>query len=445
MSRFAFLPTPLPGHVNPTLAVARELVRGGAEVAYYLPESFRAGVESAGATLRPVRVPAPGRRDGAGAGRRDGAGAGRRDGAGADPLARLVLAPVAMTRASLSVLPQVLEPLRADAPDVVVYDALSVWGRVAAQRLSRRAAMLWASYAMNRHFSYLLDSPPEGELAGALRAALDQFGADMDVLSRTYEVRRLGLTELFLHSEPLTIVCVPRALQPAAHTFGERYVFVGPSVRTVQEPLDPELASFAAGGALAYASLGTVFNDWPEFYPLCAGALSEAGFRVLLSGTDAGLGAAASPTVLVRQRVPQLAILERAAVFVTHGGMNSTMEALAAGVPMVVVPQMPEQALTAERVVAAGAGLCLRRNELTVAGLRAAAREVAENPAYRKGARELWRAVADDAGGAAAAAGALNRYAVTPVERDTAAATPATADPTAAGPALVNGHPAQAV
>ena len=40
MTRYIFLNMPAYGHVNPTLAVAQELVQRGQEVIYYLPEQF---------------------------------------------------------------------------------------------------------------------------------------------------------------------------------------------------------------------------------------------------------------------------------------------------------------------------------------------------------------------------------------------------------------------
>ncbi len=55
MSKYIFLNVPAHGHVNPTLAVAQELVRRGEQVIYYLTEEFRAAVEATGATFRPYQ------------------------------------------------------------------------------------------------------------------------------------------------------------------------------------------------------------------------------------------------------------------------------------------------------------------------------------------------------------------------------------------------------
>jgi MGT family glycosyltransferase len=390
MLRFAFLPTPLSGHVNPTLSLARALVADGSQVTYHLPEPFRTAVCATGAQLHAIRFP-PAPRDGPG-----------------DPLVRLARAPLEMTRAGVSVLPQVLDRLEDEPPDAVVYDALSVWGRVAAEHLRLPRAKLWASYAMNDRFSYFVEPGAGPRNGNGLASALDRFATDMDVISATYRTPRLNLPDLFMHSEPLTIVFAPRALQPAADTFGERYLFAGPSLRGGDdEPLDPRLDDFARG-PLVYVSLGTVFNDWPAFYPLCHEALGAAGRRVLVAGADDAEEAAG---VLVRRHVPQLAVLARAAVFVTHGGMNSVMEALAQGVPMVLISQMPEQAITAARVAAAGAGRVLRREQLTARALRRAVDAVADDPAHARAARALWTRIAGAGGGAAVAAAALTRYA----------------------------------
>lgn len=48
--------------------------------------------------------------------------------------------------------------------------------------------------------------------------------------------------------------------------------------------------------------------------------------------------------------VPQLDILSQASVFITHAGMGGTGEAIYYGVPMIAIPQMEEQAITARQI-----------------------------------------------------------------------------------------------
>jgi MGT family glycosyltransferase len=81
--------------------------------------------------------------------------------------------------------------------------------------------------------------------------------------------------------------------------------------------------------------------------------------------------------------VPQLEILRRSALFITHGGMNSVSEALLDGVPVIVVPQVGDQYFVAQRVAALGAGVGLTPAQATPERLRALAAQVLGDGSFR--------------------------------------------------------------
>lgn len=101
--------------------------------------------------------------------------------------------------------------------------------------------------------------------------------------------------------------------------------------------------------------------------------------------------------------LPHGQVLDCAAVAVTHGGMGATQKALAKAVPVVVVPFGRDQHEVAARVVAADAGVRLKRRNLTPQKLRAAVHEALSK---KEGARRVAAGYAA-AGGAAAGADAL--------------------------------------
>src|SRR6185312_668222 len=107
--------------------------------------------------------------------------------------------------------------------------------------------------------------------------------------------------------------------------------------------------------------------------------------------------------------VPQLQVLDRAALFVTHGGVNSVNEALYAGVPLLVVPQGADQTLVARRVAELGAGLSLSTGDVDVHAVRALGRRLLDEPRFRAAAGSLQAAQRQDTG-YPRAADELERY-----------------------------------
>jgi UDP:flavonoid glycosyltransferase YjiC (YdhE family) len=85
-------------------------------------------------------------------------------------------------------------------------------------------------------------------------------------------------------------------------------------------------------------------------------------------------------------------VLPRVAALVCHGGSGTLLGGLAAGVPMVVVPQGADQPHNGRLIAAAGVGLTLPKPD--AAALRAAVQRVLEVPELRQRARQLAEEIA---------------------------------------------------
>jgi len=92
---------------------------------------------------------------------------------------------------------------------------------------------------------------------------------------------------------------------------------------------------------------------------------------------------------IVVQYAPQLELIRKATLVITHAGLNTTLESLASGVPMVAIPVTNDQPGVAARIEWFGAGKRIPIAKLSVAKLNQAVREVLGNPAYRARAKEL--------------------------------------------------------
>ena len=87
-------------------------------------------------------------------------------------------------------------------------------------------------------------------------------------------------------------------------------------------------------------------------------------------------------------------MLKRAPLCITHAGLNTVLEALAQGVPIVAVPIGFDQPGVAARVAYHGVGEFVEIGELTPERLSRLIRRVRQNPSYRDKARYFQRVIA---------------------------------------------------
>ena len=155
-----------------------------------------------------------------------------------------------------------------------------------------------------------------------------------------------------------------------------------------------------AGEPLVYVTFGSVAGAFPQTLPAYGVALSAVAdlpVRVLLTvGRDLDMEALPEipDNVHVEPWVPQQDVLRHAAAVVVHGGSGSTLGALAAGVPLVVIPLFADQPYNARRVHEVGAGIAVEPNRedipATIQPLRSAIETVLSEPVVprpRRGAR----------------------------------------------------------
>jgi MGT family glycosyltransferase len=100
---------------------------------------------------------------------------------------------------------------------------------------------------------------------------------------------------------------------------------------------------------------------------------------------------------------PQMELLDRAALLITHGGSNTVLEALCRGVPMVALPRNVDQTGMGSRVAYTGAGLRASFKHCTPQELRGLVQRVLAEDSFRRRAQELQQAMLA-AGGARRAA-----------------------------------------
>jgi MGT family glycosyltransferase len=105
------------------------------------------------------------------------------------------------------------------------------------------------------------------------------------------------------------------------------------------------------------------------------------------------IGPAPNNAIIVK-RAPQLELLKRTSVCITHAGLNTVLESLAQGVPQVAIPVTLDQPGVAARIADKQTGIVTSLDKLTADHLSALLDEVLTNSTYRDNARKLQNAIA---------------------------------------------------
>ena len=248
------------GHINPTLALVTELVKKGVRVTYFTTEAFRTIIEPTGAKF--VAVPSwMAEND-----KHNEDGEKKEDDGGV-----AAAVPFLFLNEAGAYIDTVLDTLKNDKPDAVVHDFAGIAGTIAADNLKVANVMLYTSYPSNDSYSVAAgfeNCPPDHPLRKAA-AQLAQTYAEK------YGCRLLTVKEIFDGHGDFNLVMMQKKLVPNYESFDDSFVFTG-----VQIGKRTAFGSWKApdnGKPLLYSSLGTAFNNWPEYQCVCRPRLHRPG------------------------------------------------------------------------------------------------------------------------------------------------------------------------
>jgi zeaxanthin glucosyltransferase len=156
------------------------------------------------------------------------------------------------------------------------------------------------------------------------------------------------------------------------------------------------------GEPLIYASMGTILNGRLDvFRAVVAGVAKHKDVQLVLSIGDQldpeQIGPVPKNAIIVK-RAPQLELLKRTSVCITHAGLNTVLESLAQGVPQVAVPVAFDQPGVAARIAHHQTGVVTSLEKLTADHLSTLLDEVLTNSIYRDNAGKLQKAIARTSG-----------------------------------------------
>lgn len=187
---------------------------------------------------------------------------------------------------------------------------------------------------------------------------------------------------------------------------------VGPlrPAKTAQSRLELDIAQ---DRPLVFASLGTLLGQRFGLFRRIARACRRENVQLLLAhcgGLDARQAEAlkSEGATWVTDFAPQQAALERADAVISHGGLNTVLDALAARTPILALPLAFDHPGAASRVVHAGVGLRASARFASSRELGTKLRRLLDEPGFKAPLEKLGAEV-DAAGGTPAAADIVER------------------------------------
>nr|WP_106780793.1 macrolide family glycosyltransferase [Lysinibacillus timonensis] len=382
MSKIVFFSIPAHGHTNPTIPVVAELTKKGHQVWYYSFLEFQQKIEDASATFIACDEFLP------------KVSQEELDRKAGKDFAALIEMAADMT---IALEEKVCRELKEIQPDCIVSDSLCIWGKLFAKKLGIPYICSTTSFAFNKQTAKLMKQSLSE--VWKMIVGMPRIHKKVKLLNdHGYRVENF-VSLIENDNETDTIVYTSKEFQPLAETFSEHYAFVGPSIRKFAPVQNDHKTK-----KLIYISLGTVLNQNMDFYQNCMKAFSNTNYEVVMSvgdKTDISSFGSIPHNIIVKNTVDQISILQKADVFITHCGMNSTNESLYFGVPMVMFPLHGEQKMVAQRVFELGAGLKLKKLNPKMLAITVA--EVLTNPSYKNCARKLSESFKRAGGGKEAA------------------------------------------
>ncbi len=382
------------GHLNPLIALSRELKERGHRITFFEKPKIEERVLGAGLEFHRI-----------------GGGNSPFKGKKPDANDTGLLSQLSTLRFNLQRIAYDLElylrelpsALRNSGVDVLIVNEIALTGPTLAEMLRLPYFIIstsvphnfgWNVYPWNAGYRFSRSWFSRLENALFEISAVRMHGPICRILNKYRAQGKLrpvrGINEFY---PPLAqITQLPRCLDLPRRHFPERFHYTGPWVRQGARPHVDFPWDRLDGRPVIYVSLGTTRNSRPEIFHLIADACKDIDAQLVIS-----LGGRFDPATfsnlpgnpVVTRYVPQLEILKLAKLVITHGGPNTVFETLMEGKPMIAIPIAHDQPAIAMRLARLGIAVVLPIMRLSVDQIHTAVAAVLRDRSYRDMAERL--------------------------------------------------------
>lgn len=378
------------GHLNPFLAVARELQGRGHRVTVFQMPDLASSVRAEEVDFVPI-------------------------GASDHPLGSLPqslaelgqLSGWAALRYTVRAVAKTTEMICRDAPqavrdagvDMLLVDQTEPAGGSVAEHLGLPFVTLCNALALNREpdvpppfTSWIYRESPWARLRNKFGYALsDRILAPVQTVLASHRRR----WKLPAHRSPEDSFSQLAQISQQPREFDFPRKLLPPCFQYVGPLRNPELHKVAFpwerldGRPLIYASLGTLQTPKTSLFQLFVEACEGLDVQLVIAGRSQESLGPLPENVIASAYAPQLELLNKASLTLTHGGLNTVLDSLSCGVPMVLIPLTYEQPAIAARVVRVGAGVSVPLSGVSPKRLRTDIKQTAADGVYKANARAM--------------------------------------------------------
>jgi MGT family glycosyltransferase len=302
--------------------------------------------------------------------------------------------------------PDLRRAIEEERPEALLID-INTWGAMAAAESSGMPWASWCAYFLPTPSRdappFGLGLPPARGPLGRLRDRLlspvlfgiyNRQAPDLDALRAELGAPPVGRIERAMLRAPLMLYMTAEPFEYPRSDWPPSVRMVGPGIWDPPAKAPEWLQRISR--PLVLVTCSTEFQNDGKLVRMALEALAGEDVEVVV--TTAGVDPSSftpPPNARVERFVPHSPVVERASCVVCHGGMGITQKALAAGVPVCVVPFGRDQFDVARHVQVADAGTRLPASRLRPDRLRKAVREAMEKKA---GAERIAATFAADGG-----------------------------------------------
>jgi zeaxanthin glucosyltransferase len=391
MSHFGVLSYKGAGHLNPLITLSRQLVARGHRVTFVHDVELEARIRLHGLEFCAIAASID-------RSQKDAQSRHRKKPSSAVPLLRYrIRRTVNDMERFLRETPQALTRVGVDA---LIIDELALAGPTVAEVLRLPYFVISTSVPHNFGWSAPRSiAPPKSlftrvqsallevsilQMRGPVRRRLDNFRRQVQ-LGSIREIRNTFPALAHITQLPRCLDFPRSGLPPTFHYTGP---FVDETARiSMQFPWDQ-----LDERPVIYASLGTTLKGEPATFHLIAEACDGLGMQLVMAiggRRDPGIFRDMPGKPLIVKEAPQLELLKKAEIVITHAGSNTVFETLLQGKPMIAIPKTFDQPAIAARLAWLGAAIVLRPDKLSAQEIRSALSTLLSDPSYRNAARGL--------------------------------------------------------